>query len=39
MKVLFSYDGIEWKRTGTSITYSRTSIDKNSYSLDFIHDF
>lgn len=39
MKILFSYDGVEWKRTGTSITYGRTSIDQNSYSLDFLHDF
>lgn len=39
MKILFSYDGVDWKRTGTSITYGRTSIDQNSYSLDFLHDF
>jgi hypothetical protein len=39
MKILFSYDRVEWKRTGTSITYGRTSIDQNSYSLDFLHDF
>lgn len=37
MKVLFSYDGADWRRTGTAITYSKT--DKSSYSLDFIHDF
>lgn len=37
MKVLYSYDGNDWKRTGTSISYYKT--DKHSYSLDFIHDF
>lgn len=39
MKVLVSYDGVDWKRTGTSIVYGRSSIEKSEYSLDFIHDF
>lgn len=29
MKVLVSYDGLDWKRTGTSIVYGKSSIEKS----------
>ena len=29
MKVLVSYDGADWKRTGTSIVYGRSNIEKS----------
>ena len=41
MKVLYSNNQKDWKRTGTSIYYGRKNITEN-YStsiLEFIHDF
>ena len=37
--MLCSYDKIEWKRTGTSISYFKDDEGKNSYALEFIHEF
>jgi len=40
MKILVSADGIDWKRVGTAITYSKNSItSRDSYNLEFTYDF
>jgi hypothetical protein len=33
MKVLCSSDGVEWRRTGTAITYAREPGEKEVYSM------
>ena len=40
MKILISADGMDWKRVGTAITYSKNTISaKDSYNLEFIYEF
>jgi hypothetical protein len=39
MKILCSRDQLDWKRTGTAISYAPSLFERGRYALEFIHDF